>query len=66
LHRHDTLFDAVYPNEVFEAAAGLVEVEEILEALLALEVELTVVHPDVLADFEGDEEIEDGCFALVG
>lgn len=39
-------------------------VEEILEGLLALEVELGVVGPDILADFECDEVVEGGGFAL--
>ena len=47
----DALADAVYADEVFEAAAGLVEVEEVFEGFFALEVELGVVHPDVGAGF---------------
>jgi len=66
VYGNEALFGAVHPDEVLQAAAGLVEVEEVLEALLSLEVQLAVVHPDVLADFEGDEEVEDGGFALVG
>jgi hypothetical protein len=44
----------------------LVKIKEVLEALIALEVEFRVIGPNVLADLEGDEEIEDVCFALDG
>ena len=42
----------------------LEEVKEVLEALLALEVQLRVVRPDVLAHLERDEEVEHAHLAL--
>ena len=51
-------------DEVFKACARLEEVEEVLEALLALEVQLRVVRPDVLAHLERDEEVEHAHLAL--
>ena len=42
------------------------QIEHVLEALLALEVELGVVRPDVFADLDGEEEVEHGSFALHG
>ena len=44
----------------------MIEIKEVLEALLALEVEFRLVGPDVLADLEGNEEVEDVCLALNG
>jgi hypothetical protein len=39
-------------------------VKEIFEALLALVVEDGIVHPDVFADFDCDEEVKDLGLAL--
>ena len=60
------LANAVDADEVLKSAAGLDEVEEVSEGFVALEVELGVICPDVFADFEGNEAVEGGRFALYG
>lgn len=57
---------AVEADEVLKARARLHEVEEVLEALLTLEVELALVRPDVLTDLEHDEQVEHMRLALRG
>ena len=44
--------------------ARLHEVEQVAEALVALEVQLALVRPHVLADLERDEEVEHARLAL--
>ena len=53
-------------DEVLQPRSGLQKVEEVLEALLALEVELAFVSPDVFADLQSNEEIEHSRLALPG
>ena len=55
---HDAVACAVRAHEVLHAGARLHKIEEVAEALVALEVQLRLVRPDVLAHLEGDEEIE--------
>jgi hypothetical protein len=49
-------------EEVLETRAGLHQVEQVQEGLWLEEMELGLVHPDVIVHLERDEQIQHGRF----
>lgn len=58
------LAETIIAHEVFQTAAWLHKVKEVLERLFPLQVKFGIIHHHVLTHFECDKEIEDLCLTL--